>query len=65
MAVPMASMSSELSAKSILGMSDDPRPSSEYSLVYLDECEDSDVGDVDVGDEGVVDAVETDTDDEA
>lgn len=65
MAVPMASISSELSARSILGMSDESRPSSEYSLVYLDECEDSDVGDVDVGDEGVVDAVDTDTEDDA
>lgn len=46
-------------------MSDESRPSSKSPLVYLEECEDSDVGDVEVGDEGVVDAVETDTDDEA
>ena len=61
----MASMSSELSARSILGTSDESWSSSEGSLVCLEECEDSDVGDVDVGDEGVVDADDTDTDDEA
>lgn len=64
-AVPMAIISSGLSSKSILGISDEFRPPSEYWLVYLEECDDSEVGDVDAGDEGVVDAVDTETDDDA
>ena len=61
----MAIISSGLSSKSILGMSDDSGPSSEYWVVYLEECDESEVGEVDTGDEGVVEADDTETEDEA
>ena len=65
-ALPMASISAELSTKSILPTSAESRPSSEYWLICLEECDDSsEVGEVDAGDEGVVEAVDTETDDGA